>query len=56
MQTKLEGQKAGHQLPGTYRIRDGLQSGMRNLLLVMEMVCILIVLILSWVYITVKTQ
>lgn len=35
-------------------VRDGLKRGMRNLLGVMQIFCILIVVVLSWVHISVK--
>ena len=56
VQINLKRQKVDDLLPGTYRIRARLQSVTSNLLVVKEMVCILSVVIFSWVYITVKTQ
>lgn len=56
VQINLKRQKVDDLLPGTYRIRARLQSVTNNLLVVKEMVCILSVVIFSWVYITVKTQ
>lgn len=52
--TNLEGQKADNRLPGTYKMRDGLQSGMNNLLVVRKMVYIYGNFL--WIYITVKPQ
>ena len=38
------------------KMRDGLKRGMRNLLGVMKMFCILIVVVVSWVHTSVKTH